>query len=45
MNSTFYAPNDYRVYLEHHGIKGMRWGVRRWQDQNGRYNAAGRARY
>lgn len=45
MNNTFYAPNDYRLYLEHHGIKGMKWGVRRWQDQNGRYNAAGRARY
>lgn len=45
MNGTFYPENDYRVYLEHHGIKGMKWGVRRWQDQNGRYNAAGRARY
>jgi hypothetical protein len=45
MNNTFYPPNDYRLYLEHHGIKGMRWGIRRWQDQNGRYNAAGRERY
>lgn len=45
MNNTFYAPNDYRYYLEHHGIKGMKWGIRRWQDQNGRYNAAGRERY
>lgn len=45
MEGTFYSTNDYRLYIEHHGIKGMKWGVRRWQDQNGRYNAAGRARY
>ena len=24
--STFYPENDYRSYLEHHGIKGQRWG-------------------
>lgn len=26
--STFSAPNDYRSYLKHHGIKGQKWGVR-----------------
>lgn len=25
---TFEAPNDYRSYLAHHGIKGQKWGVR-----------------
>lgn len=24
---TIYPPNDYRLYLSHHGIKGMKWGV------------------
>lgn len=28
-NNTFYdAPNDYRNYLAHHGVKGMHWGIR-----------------
>lgn len=27
---TFYeAPNDYRSYLQHHGVKGMHWGQRK----------------
>lgn len=28
MNNTFYPQNDYRGYLSHHGVKGMKWGVR-----------------
>ena len=31
--------------LYHHGIKGMRWGVRRFQYTNGRLTAAGKKRY
>lgn len=42
---TFYAPNDYRFYLAHHGIKGQKWGVRRFQNADGSYNSAGKKRY
>ena len=42
---TFYAQNDYRNYLAHFGVKGMKWGVRRYQSANGSYTSAGRKRY
>lgn len=32
-------------YLYHHGILGQKWGVRRWQNADGSYNAAGKQRY
>lgn len=31
--------------LEHHGIKGMRWGVRRYQNKDGSLTNAGKKRY
>lgn len=31
--------------LTHHGIKGMRWGVRRYQNNDGTLTPEGRARY
>lgn len=31
--------------LYHHGIKGQRWGVRRFQNEDGSLTSAGRSRY
>lgn len=31
--------------LHHHGIKGMRWGVRRYQNEDGSLTPAGKERY
>ena len=40
-----YYHNDKNNELYHYGVKGMRWGVRRYQDSNGRYTTEGRKRY
>lgn len=32
-------------YLQHHGIKGMRWGIRRFQKKDGSLTSAGEKRY
>jgi len=32
-------------YIAHHGIKGMKWGVRRYQNEDGTLTAAGKKRY
>ena len=33
------------LYLEHHGILGMKWGVRRYQNKDGTLTAEGMERY
>lgn len=35
----------YELYLAHWGIKGQRWGFRRFQNQDGTLTAAGKQRY
>lgn len=40
--------NDYIIYngeLYHWGIKGQKWGVRRYQNKDGSLTPAGRKRY
>jgi len=32
-------------YIQHHGIKGMKWGVRRYQNEDGSLTAEGKKRY
>ena len=32
------------VYLQHHGVKGMKWGVRRYQNKDGSLTEAGKKR-
>ena len=35
---------DYSDYLVHHGIKGQRWGIRRFQDESGALTGLGKQR-
>lgn len=37
--------DEYTNYLVHHGIKGQRWGVRRFQNPDGSLTSAGRSKY
>ena len=33
------------IVIAHHGVKGMKWGVRRYQNKDGSLTAAGKNRY
>ena len=36
---------NYPDYLSHHGIKGQKWGIRRYQNEDGSLTEAGKKRY
>jgi len=42
--SNYYAIAPYSAELYHHGIKGQKWGVRRFQNADGSLTAAGKRR-
>ena len=44
LNKIFmYNTNYYKVpYLMHHGILGMKWGIRRYQKKDGTFTRAGK---
>lgn len=36
---------EHNEYLAHHGVKGQRWGVRRYTNRDGSLNSTGKRRY
>lgn len=40
-----YVYDKINGFLEHHGIKGQEWGVRKYQNEDGSLTPAGRERY
>lgn len=41
----YYIVKDQPNELYHHGIKGMKWGIRRYQNEDGSLTNAGKRRY
>ena len=45
MNRYVYFRKQEKNYLMHHGIKGQKWGVRRYQNEDGTLTEEGKKRY
>lgn len=45
MNDIYVGSLFSEDYLAHHGILGMKWGVRRYQNEDGTLTSAGKKRY
>ena len=45
MNRHMYFRQQEKNVLAHHGILGQKWGIRRFQNPDGSYTAAGKERY
>lgn len=45
MNYIYHGLDDRNSYLSHHGIKGQKWGVRRWQNSDGSLTPEGYTHY
>lgn len=43
--TTCYRVGGKEFELKHHGVKGMKWGVRRYQNKDGSLTPAGKKRY
>ena len=45
MNKYYIIREDNDIKLEHHGIKGQHWGIRRYQNEDGSLTEEGKKRY